>query len=288
MSNIYYVYIHTRIDTGEVFYVGKGNGNRAYDRFGRNIWWNRIASKTEWISSIVQDSMVESDAYLLEMWLIAKFRNNGITLCNLTDGGEGGKGLPSATRKKVYCSNGMEFESGYSSALWLVENGYPNARQGHIASCCRGERGRAYGYAWSYVETPENRSDNQADATSRANSKSVNCSNGMSFRSCVAAAEWLRLNGYEKATSTRVSSCANGSSNSAYGFAWWYDDGIPYEYKPVEVAVECIGHRSFASLKDAAQWVSENTEYKAQGRPISDAAQGKYKQAYGFKWRYVE
>lgn len=286
-KNIYYVYIHTRLDTGEVFYVGKGNGYRAFDKSGRNIWWNRIANKTEWISSIVQDNMSEDDAYLLEMWLIAKFRHNGVKLCNISDGGEGGQGVQSTTSKKTYCSNGMSFESGRAAAEWLRINGFPNARQGHIASCARGERRKAYGYAWSYVEVPIDDGIGWKEAIGISNSKPVNCSNGMRFPSCAAASDWVRSGGFPKATSIRISSVARSNSGSAYGFSWWYDDGNPYTHIPVEKPVECVGHRSFKRLKDAAEWVSENTGYKAQGRPISEAAQGKYKQAYGFTWRYL-
>ena len=44
-SNIFYVYEHVRNDTGQVFYVGKGSGRRAYYSSGRNKHWHRIVNK---------------------------------------------------------------------------------------------------------------------------------------------------------------------------------------------------------------------------------------------------
>lgn len=285
MENIFYVYIHTRLDNGKVFYVGKGSGYRAFDKSGRNIYWNRVANKAGWVTSIVQDNMKEEDSYLLEMWLIAKFRHNGVRLCNITDGGEGGQGIPSATRKTVYCSNGMMFDSGYAAAEWMSKNGYPKARQGHIASVCRGERPRAYGHTWSYIGTPDKCDLTWKELIGKSNSKVIHCSNGMSFDNCRLASEWCRSNGHKKATQGRVSSAASGSSRSAYGFAWWYDGDTPKKYIPTEVSFECIGHGVFTSLTEAAEWVTSTTKYKAQGSPIKMAANGIHKHAYGYKWR---
>ena len=65
MRKDFYVYIHTRLDSGAVFYVGKGSRYRAYDKSGRNKFWNRIARKTEWVASIVQQDMCEEDALVM-------------------------------------------------------------------------------------------------------------------------------------------------------------------------------------------------------------------------------
>lgn len=231
--------------------------------------------------------MSENDAYLLEEWLIAKLKHNGVKLTNLTNGGEGGNGTISAKRKLIYCSSGDTFECGKDAAAWLVDKGYPAARQGHIASCCRGERPRAYGFAWSYDGVPLDDALPFSEAVSIANGKTVNCENGMSFRSCVVAAEWLESIGIE-ACSHNISRSANGGTVSAYGYGWWYDGDPPKKYIPQTRPVECIGYGEFASLALASAWVSENTEYKAQGGPIKNCANGKYKMAYGYSWRWLK
>ena len=211
-----------------------------------------------------------------------------IVLANLSDGGEGSSGVPSAKKRTVFCSNGMIFPSGHDAADWVRLNGFPKARQGHISATCRGERSRAYGLAWSYDGTPVDDGLYQPEATSIANRKRVNCSNGMIFESCMIASKWVSSVIRREVGSCLISRAALGVQDSAYGFSWWYDGSGPKEYKPVTVSVECIGHGVFDSLKDAACWVSSVTKYKAQSRPISDAASGKYAHAYGFKWRYPE
>lgn len=287
MGKTYCVYIHIRNDDLSIFYVGMGSPSRANDRFGRNPFWLRVAKKYGWTSVIVDSGLTRDEAYLLEMWLIAKFRHEGIRLTNLTEGGEGGQGIPSPLRKTVFCSNGMTFEHGYAAAEWLRGEGQGMARQGHIASCCRGERARAYGFAWSYDGIPIDDALPWKEAIGLGNSKAVNCENGMRFISCVEACAWVRSIGFETAISTRISTCANGETNSAYGFGWWYDGDDPKSYKPTTVAVECVGYGKFETLAEAAAWVSSRTKYKAQGRPIREAAEGNYKQAYGFKWRLI-
>ena len=71
--NKYYVYEHIRKDTDQVFYVGKGQGNRAFDKNNRSPEWNKIVSEIEYKIKIVQDNMEEKDAYALENQLIFEY-----------------------------------------------------------------------------------------------------------------------------------------------------------------------------------------------------------------------
>jgi hypothetical protein len=43
----------------------------------------------------------------------------------------------------------------------------------------------------------------------------------------------------------------------------------------------------FSCCVDAAKWLHSQGYSKAQGRPISDCAKGKYLKAYGHKWKYA-
>lgn len=90
--NIYYVYVHRRLDTLEVFYVGKGSTNRAWVKFRKNYHWKSIVEKHGYSVEIVKDGMHESCSFALERLLIAKYRSMGINLANKTDGGEGTSG----------------------------------------------------------------------------------------------------------------------------------------------------------------------------------------------------
>ena len=83
--NIYYVYTHSVND--EVFYVGKGRGNRATQTRSRNRhWWNIVNKHGKPVVNIIQDNLTDEDAYSLEIKLISEY---GIS--NLSNVSEGGK-----------------------------------------------------------------------------------------------------------------------------------------------------------------------------------------------------
>lgn len=82
----YYVYVHYRLDTGAVFYVGKGCGERAWSIDGRNRLWRTIAADCGRRVEIVQAGLTESSAFSLEKKLIKKYRSDGFQLANIQDG----------------------------------------------------------------------------------------------------------------------------------------------------------------------------------------------------------
>ncbi len=93
MKNNYYVYQHVRLDTMEVFYVGKGTGNRAYSTKRRNKYWQNIVNKVGYHVEIVHAQLTEQKSFELEIETIANYRNIGYKLCNMTNGGEGSSGF---------------------------------------------------------------------------------------------------------------------------------------------------------------------------------------------------
>lgn len=282
-KNIYYVYIHTRLDTGEVFYVGKGSGNRERSKHSRNRYWHNVVSKTEWISSVVQCNMSEEDSLLLEMWLIAKFRHSGVKLCNMTDGGDGVRMDQPSTMKMVVCSNGMEFDSINAAAKWA------GVGASKISSVVNGRRVTSGGFSWWLKgEAPI---DYVSPTSRMGKAKKIYRSDGVCFESIKDAADSVG------GDSANLSSCARGLINTAYGFAWSYDS-VPdepisrYDRSAISLGIPliCIDTgEEFPSASHAARWVSSVTDHKsATGWPISCCAKGRSASAYGFKWRYVE
>lgn len=90
----YYVYTHSK-PNGEVFYVGKGIGNRATVTRNRGKFWNRVANKYGVHVRIVMDGLQEWAAIELEQNMISLYGRrdtNSGTLVNLTDGGDGVSG----------------------------------------------------------------------------------------------------------------------------------------------------------------------------------------------------
>jgi hypothetical protein len=99
-EKIGYVYRHIRLDKDEVFYIGigtmdKGKYDRAYDKYGRNPFWNYIVNKTKYEVEILFENLPSKELYEKEKEFIKLYgrRDKGLgTLCNLTDGGEGNYG----------------------------------------------------------------------------------------------------------------------------------------------------------------------------------------------------
>lgn len=89
----FYTYIHRRLDSGLIFYVGKGAGTRGSSKNGRNIHWQRVVSAHGFSIEVVGLWESEDDAFSHERLLISIFRDLGHPLVNKTDGGEGASGL---------------------------------------------------------------------------------------------------------------------------------------------------------------------------------------------------
>lgn len=89
----FYVYEWYIIDTNEVFYVGKGTGNRYKQIKGRNRYFQCMFSSHNCNVRKIQDGLNEIDAFNLEIETIKYYRENtDYRLTNQTDGGEGTSG----------------------------------------------------------------------------------------------------------------------------------------------------------------------------------------------------
>jgi hypothetical protein len=90
----FYIYEHVRPDTGAVFYVGKGCRDRAFRASSRNEYWNRIVKKAGGfkVSFVCSDSDEEFIMFA-EQERIDQLKRLGISLCNVTAGGDGLSGM---------------------------------------------------------------------------------------------------------------------------------------------------------------------------------------------------
>jgi len=90
----YYTYMHTRNDTGQPFYIGKGTGRRAWDdrRSKRGAHWSNVAQMHGHEVHILARWETEKEAHDHEIFLIDTMRSMGIKLVNKSNGGEGTSG----------------------------------------------------------------------------------------------------------------------------------------------------------------------------------------------------
>jgi hypothetical protein len=92
MSELFYVYEHIRNDTNEIFYVGKGSGDRCYKKIGRNQHWHNIVNFAGFNVRKIAEDISEESALAFEVERIKELREQGIPLVNYTDGGDGVSG----------------------------------------------------------------------------------------------------------------------------------------------------------------------------------------------------
>jgi len=93
----YYVYIHSNPETKEVFYVGIGKDNRAWNKWaGRNKFWDNYVNKYGFEVEIIAENLTREQAEDIEIKLIAHLGrrqiDEGGTLVNRSTGGDGSKG----------------------------------------------------------------------------------------------------------------------------------------------------------------------------------------------------
>jgi len=109
----YYVYIHFRTDTNEVFYVGMSlisEEGLIYSRAYRSAFekrktaWHNYARICPYNVRIVKDNLTKEEAFKLEMKLIKKYGRKDLntgTLINQCDGGAGLKNPGPQLKKKI-------------------------------------------------------------------------------------------------------------------------------------------------------------------------------------------
>ena len=211
----FYVYVHRRKTDGRVFYVGKGCGNRAKTKSGRNSYWKKIVVKHGFVSEIYRGNLTECCAHSIEKMLIA---SNRVALVNVTDGGEGVSGLVHTDTSKSKMSgprpNAKAFWSGKPMTDEMKEK-FRKAKIGKPQSPEHAAKSRI-----AKLGKPQPAS--AREATRLLKSKAIKSSDGVIFSSATDAArkmsERLGLN----CSQGNISMAATGLRKTAYGLAWEY------------------------------------------------------------------
>lgn len=242
----FYVYTHHKATTGEIFYVGKGQGRRAWDaaKNKRTAWWHSVARKHGVRVEIAQDGLQEWAAFELEQELIAlhgrQDQNNG-PLVNLSDGGEGasgatvtpelairrGKGISQAWQEKYargYVSSwkGRQHSQKTKEKISRIKKSTP------VSEKFKAQIGR--GFKPEEMHTPAGRAKLSAtlkrkyatgEAAPHNEQAVVMDSTGQKFKSLQDAIRHLKANGYPKATHSGIRVRLTGERPSPiYGSTW--------------------------------------------------------------------
>jgi len=111
----YFTYAHLRKSDNQVFYIGKGVLSRIKSTSGRNPYWENTVKKHGLITQKLSKWKTEKEAFEHEKFLIWCFRDMGINIVNITDGGDGVSGLRHSieAKQKMSISRSGERNHGY-------------------------------------------------------------------------------------------------------------------------------------------------------------------------------
>ena len=126
---MFYTYAHYT-PQGRLFYIGKGHGERAHSKLGRNKYWSSIVKKYGKPDvQILAHWDTEKEAFSHEILLIDCFKELGHKLCNMTNGGEGqigmtpwNKGKPWSDEIKLKVSNTKKGTPAWNKGIPLTDD----------------------------------------------------------------------------------------------------------------------------------------------------------------------
>lgn len=188
VDNIYYVYIWYITDTNEVFYVGKGKGDRYKQISGRNKFFTDMYNSHNCNVKKIYENLTEKEAFDKEVETIKWYKENtNYRLTNQTDGGEGTSGwVPSQEFKdkqsKIH-SEQWQDEKFREKMLSIRqdENGVYKSKEfrSKISKLVQGENNPNYNHKWTDEMKAHlsqyRKENNQYKDEDNPNSKKVIC-----------------------------------------------------------------------------------------------------------------
>jgi hypothetical protein len=296
----YYVYVHKKSTTGEVFYVGKGKGTRAFHFHGRSAKWNAFHAKYGTVVEQLAFFDNEAEAFEYEKFTIAMLRRAGFNLTNHTDGGEGTSGLRFTPAQKSNLSD-------IQRQTWLR----PGYRDKHREAMLKVVTMPEYRTKQSAISAarwgdPEYRARASATALrggDKPNARAVVCiETSTVFETITAATDWLHLIGIDPVSKTSIVACCKERMHSCYGFHWHYAENPPDAAKLEWIfldyakgarhcharAVACPNsNMTFPTITSASQWLNSIGIKGDHHSTISECCTFKQRHVAGYNFHYV-
>lgn len=284
-TNDCYVYIHTRNDTGAVFYVGKGRGNRAWRASNRNRWWRAIANKHGYEVTLVASGLDEACAFTFEKIAISGYPKG--QLCNLTKGGEGPSGMVHREDSRLKMSLGRIGEKNHFFGKTHSEETRAKLSKAH--------RGRKRSPLPDHVKDTLRKINTGRKMSDEARSKM-----SAAWEGRVVTAEWRANMSKARKGKPHSREWVENQAASQRGKKLTEEHKArigefhkgkklsPEHMTAISKPVSCGNGMTFSSGQEAARWVRENTNFiKASRANIGYCLKGKTSHAYGFTWSYL-
>jgi hypothetical protein len=197
------VYCHTRNDTNEIFYIGKGSFTRAKTSGSRNQYWKNVVAKAGGFKvEIVAKNLTEKEALNFEVLLIKKLREQSVKLTNITAGGEG--------------TSGIKLSDEHKEKLRQSKLGKKQSPE-HIAKCAESRRGKKYTEAHCKAISESLKGKKMPVDSQAKKYKQVMClESGKIYKSITEAAKELNL------YTNNISKACKGQLQKTGGYHWSY------------------------------------------------------------------
>lgn len=264
LPNDFYVYLHRKATSGEVFYVGKGCGNRAWFHSNRSQHWRNVAKKHGVIVSIFESGLREWAAHEIECEQIALYGRMDCgygKLVNKSDGGEGISGrVTTADMREKF------------RKIWLGKKRPPELIAKMVAAsiaktkgCKKGPMPEETKRKLSLVKTGTKASP-ETRAKMSAALKGRKCPKSPEHRAKISAAQIGRPR--EEFTKAKISA---------------------YQRATHAKPIRCLSSGlEFDAMADAVAWLkSIGAAEKPNHSHIRECCLGKRKSIYGHKWEWI-
>lgn len=245
----YYVYAWYIKDTNEVFYIGKGTGNRYRIRKRENSYFMKMLNSHDCGVRIIKDNMTEEEAFKHEKEMIAYYRKISCRMTNVLDGGEqppSTKGMKKSdeTKQKMSLSMKRFYDEHPEKRVETSEK---------MKKYLQTEDGKMF--------TEKSIKARKTDSFRKKQSaicKVANRTPEYRLRQSIITKEWYKKNGTEK---------YSGKNNHA---------------------AQCIQQYTMDGtfVKEYDTITQASKESGANASKISDVARGKRKSAGGYVWKY--